>query len=193
MSNYRQVIDEFKEKKDEGLLKNFKCKHNGKTGYYESFDENYFNRKNLIFELYNKYSAQDKPLIKWLLQEELKGFEFEIPVYTTDMCAYMLYKHMENEDVYDLFEAKFGAGTDTQVHVDIELVFGLDRELTKEYLKNKKTNKKQSNEILKAIKHYESNPNAKFKSREEYIDYFETKKINRIKGELEEFENYDGD
>lgn len=190
MSQYREIIEKFRINKDESLLKNFKCQHNGKEGYGESDDENYWERKNLIFELYDKYSVEDKSLIKWLLKEELKGFEFDIPVYTTDVCAFMLYKHMNKEEVYDLFEAKFAAGSDTQAYLDIELIFGFDREEMKAFLNQQTTNKEQNDEILEAISHYETNPNAKFKSREEYIHYFETKKIAIIKSDLETVEEF---
>ena len=191
MNKFRQTINDFRENNNDELLEQYKCEHNGKTKYGESFDKNYWHRKKLIFELYENYTIEDKPLIKWLLKEELKGFEFGIPVQTTDLCAFMLYKYMDREDVYDLFEAKFGAGSDTQFYVDIELVFGFDKEQTKTFLTNGKTNKKQNKEILKAINHYEGNPDAKFKSREEYINYFENKKINLIKIDLEDYSDYE--
>ena len=95
---------------------------------------------------------------------------------------------MQPEDVYDLFEAKFGGNTDRQVYIDIELLFGFDREQMKVYLKNTLKNKKLNKEILKTIAHYESNPNASFKSRNEYIQYFETRKINIIQNDLADAE-----
>ncbi len=39
----------------------------------------------------------------------------------------MLYKHMENEGVRDLYDAKFGAGSDTHAFVEIELIFGINK------------------------------------------------------------------
>ena len=185
MNNYRKIIDKFKSSKEESLLIDFRCIHNGKEAYGESGDRNYLNRKNLILELYGGYSSEDKPLIKWLLQEELKGFQFDIPVYTTDLCAYMLYKYMTAEDVYDLYYAKFSAGSDHQAYVDIELIFGLNIDETKTFLKNEHTQRELNNEILETIEWYESNPDAKFRSRKEYIEYFETKKIEAIKYDLE--------
>ncbi|OHX63963.1 hypothetical protein [Flammeovirga pacifica] len=184
MNSYRKIIDKFKSSKEESLLIDFKCIHNGKEAYGESDDINYINRKNLILELYEKYSAEDKTLIKWLLQEELKGFEFDIPVYTTDLCAFMLYKHMTIEDVYDLYDAKFGAGSDHQACIDIELIFGQNKDEIKAYLKSECTQKELNNEILETIECYELNKNAKFKSREEYIEYFETKKFEALKFDL---------
>ena len=188
MNHYKKVIDEFGKSHDKSLLKEFKCESNEKTGCGNSFDTNYWNRKNLIFELYNHYTIEDKTLIKWLLKEEGKGFELDIPVYTKDLCAYMLYKHIELKDIYDLYNAKFGAGTDARFFIDIELVFGIDKEQTKEFLSKQEKNKKLNNEILKTIRYYESNPNARFRSREEYIHFFETKKIYQIKTELEDIE-----
>ena len=186
MNNYRKIINEFKSSKNTAVLIDFRCIHNGKEGYEETGDKNYLNRKHLILELYENYSAEDKPLIKWLLKEELKGFEFGIPVYTTDLCAFMLYKHMTIEDIYDVYDAKFGAGSDHQFYIDIELVFGFDKDETKTFLKNAKTQRELNNEMLKTIEWYESNPDAKFKTREEYIEYFETKKVNNIKADLED-------
>ncbi|MDH7447611.1 hypothetical protein [Aquimarina sp. 2201CG14-23] len=182
MNNYRKIIDTFKSSKDESVLIDFGCIDNGKYG-----DKNYSNRKNLILELYSDYSAEDKPLLKWLLKEELKGFEFDVPVYTADLCAFMLYKYMEMADIYDLYDAKFGAGSDNQAYVDVELVFGRNRDETKAFLRNEKTQLKLNKEILETIEWYESNPNAKFKSREEYIVYFETIKAENIKSDVEEY------
>lgn len=191
MNEFREIINNFRANNTSTLLQPFQCEHNGETEYGKSFDKNYWHRKKLIFELYENYTTEDKPLIKWLLNEELKGFEMDIPVQTTDLCAFMLFKIMDFDDIYDLYDAKFGAGSDTQFYVDIELVFGLDKEQTKTFLTSKKSNKKQNKEILKTIKHYEANPNAKFKSRDEYITYFETRKINSLKSDLEEYGDYE--
>jgi hypothetical protein len=191
MNEFRETINDFRKNNNIALIERYKCEHNGETEYGKSFDKNYWHRKKLIFELYENYTKEDKPLIKWLLKEELKGFELDIPVQTTDLCAFMLYKIMDFEDVYDLYEAKFGAGSDTQSYVDIELVFGFDREQTKAFLTNKKSSLKQNKKILKAIEHYEDNPNAKFKSRDKYITYFESRKINLIKIDLEDYSDYE--
>jgi len=191
MNKFRQIINEFRKSNNIELLGQFKCEHNGKTKYGEIFDKNYWHRKKLIFELYRNYTKEDKPLIKWLLKEELKGFELGIPVQTTDLCAFMVYKHLDFEDVYDLFDAKFGGGSDTQCYVDIELVFGFDKEQTKIFLLDRKTNKKRNKEILKAIKYYEGNADAKFKTREEYINYFENRKINLIQNDLQDYSDYE--
>ncbi|SHG55943.1 hypothetical protein [Pedobacter caeni] len=186
MNELRQVIGKYNASKEESVLEDFKFIHNGKSGYGESLDLNYGKRKDLILELYEDYSADDKTLIKWLLIEELKASQIDSPVYTVDLCAFMLYKHMEIEDIYELYEAKFGAYTDLQVYVDMELVFGFDKEETKAYLNNKQKDKRKNKKILKAIYCYEQNPDAQFRSRAEYIEHFETRKIKGIKADLEE-------
>lgn len=186
MNSNRHIIETFRKTQNTDLLENLRCVHNGKEGYGFSDDKNYKQRKAFILELYKDYSAKDKPLIKWLIQEELKGFEFDIPVYTTDLCAFMLYKHMETEDVYDLFKAKFGVGSDHQGFLDIELVFGLDAEVTKDFLIHETNQKELNQEILEVMDWYLSHPDIIFKSRTEYIHYFETNKINKIKFDLED-------
>lgn len=186
MNELREIIKNYSASKEESILEDFKFIHNGKTGYYESLDLNYGKRKNLILELYEDYSHDDKALIKLLLAEELKASKIDSPVYTVDLYAFMLYKHMEIEDIYQLYEAKFGAGTDLQVYVDIELIFGFDKEETKQYLLNKQKDKRKNKKILEAIFYYEQNPDAQFRSRAEYIEHFETRKIKGIKADLDE-------
>ena len=187
--DFKKIIETFRKDHSEENLKEFKCVHNGETEYGYSSDKNYNRRKELILALYKQYNSQDKLLIKWLIKEELKGYEFDIPVYTLDLCAFMLYKIMDQHDVYELYDAKFGAGSDVQAHLDIELIFGFDKEETKTYLANSTNSKNLNKTILKTIAFYEDNPNAKFKNREEYIHYFETKKINSILNDLAEFED----
>ena len=82
-----------------------------------------------------------------------------------------------------MYDAKFGAGSYNEAYVDVELIFGLNKDKTKLFLKNKQNKKELNNEI---IEWYESNQDTKFKSREEYIEYFETKKSEAIKSELGE-------
>ncbi|WP_292010989.1 hypothetical protein [Chryseobacterium sp.] len=182
----RKTIDQYTAPPNDKLLEEFRFIHNGKTDYYEINDLNYPKRKDLILELYKDYGPEHKSLVKWLLKEEQKGFEVSIPIYTIDLCAFMLYKHMDWEDIYDLYEAKFGTGTDAQVLLDIELVFGLDKERIKEYLQSATKNKKLNKKILKTIEYYESNSEARFKSRNEYIHFFENFKIKGLMGDLEE-------
>lgn len=50
-SPLRKIIEEYKNHSDETLLKGFKFLPNGKKVYNDSFDVNYWQRKELIFEL----------------------------------------------------------------------------------------------------------------------------------------------
>lgn len=188
MNELRRIINIYRTTKKESILENFKFIHNGKTDYYESLDLNYGKRKDLILELYGDYSHEDKALIKFLLAQELSASKINASVYTVDLCAFMLYKHMEIEDIYQLYEAKFGAYTDLQLYVDIELIFGFDKEETKKYLIHKQKDKRKNKKILKAISYYEENAGMQFKSREAYIEHFETRKIKGIKADLEEID-----
>jgi len=189
MSTLRNIINEFKKSKDEKTLENYRFIHNGKTAYGASFDLNYWNRKDLVFELYNTYDKTDRPLLKWIIKEELKGFEVDLPTYLIDITAFMLYKQMEINDVYDLYDAKFGAGSDHQAIIDIELIFGIEIEKTKAFLKNEQTNKALNNDILSTIANYQDSPNAKFRTREEYITFYETIKFKNIQEDVAFFEH----
>ncbi|MDR2834647.1 MAG: hypothetical protein LBV69_00400 [Bacteroidales bacterium] len=182
----KDIIQKYREEKDEAVLVNFKFIHNGSTEYSTVDDLNYNKRKELILFLYNNYGINDKPLIKWLLSQEIKSHrEADTSVFTIEICAFMLYKVMEIEDIYTLYEAKFGAGSDLQFTVDIELLFGFDKEKTKTYLNEKQKNKRKNRAILKAIEYYEKNSNAVFKTREQYIEYFENKRIKNIIADLD--------
>ncbi len=188
MDTLRNIINGFKKNKNEKTLEHYKFIHNGKTGYGEAFDRNYWNRKDLVFELYNNYSKTDRPLLKWILKEELKGFEVDLPIYLLDIASFMLYKHMEINDVYNLYDAKFGAGSDHQAVIDIELIFGIEIEKTKEFLRTQPTNQIVNSEILSTIANYQNNPNAKFRTRNEYIIFYESIKLKNIQDDVTFFE-----
>lgn len=191
MKTLKEIIINYRNTNDEAMLESFRFMHNGETEYGKISDINYWNRKDLIFELYENYTQADRPLIKWLLAEEFKGYETEadLPVYTTDLCAFMLYKYLEIEDVYDLYKVKFGAGMDNRYFVDIEMVLGFDAEQTKQFLLNQPKNKRLNKRIVKAIDWYVSQPEHILKNRETYIHYYENKKIGNIKCDMEDTES----
>ncbi|TPN85864.1 hypothetical protein [Aquimarina algicola] len=178
----RDIINTYIKTEDSAVLKKFKYQKNNQ------WDDTYWDRSELIFELYNDFDSTHKALIKWLINEEMKGIEIELPTETLQVCAYMIYKIMDMSDIYDLFNIKFGAGTDLQCAIDTELIFGLDKERTKKYLKENPS--EESNEILDCIKHYESFKTAVYRSREEYITYFETRRINMLKTDFEDVKDY---
>ncbi len=178
----KKTLNKFRKTKEISVLEEFKYLEN------DSWDINYWNRSELIFELYNNFDKEDKVLLKWLINEEMKGVELELPTETIQICAFMLYKVMDMDDIYDLYDIKFGAGTDLQCTTDTELIFGIDKELTKKYLEENLS--EGNNEILNCIKHYESFETAVYRSREEYIKYFESKRINMLKTDFEDIKEY---
>ncbi|KXX69365.1 hypothetical protein [Flammeovirga sp. SJP92] len=181
-----QIIEEFRRSGQKELLDKYRFKHNGETEYGKINDFNLQNRIDLVLELFRNYSIKDKPLIRWILKQEIRcANKISISIASLELCAFMLYKVMTLEDIYLLYKAKFGNTYDNSFELDVELIFGFDRELTKQFLKNTETKKKKSKVILKMIKGYEKrckdNPEA-FKSRTEYINYFENRKsINLIR------------
>jgi len=77
-------------------------------------------------------------MVKILSEEKRK---IDLPIETVELTAFMLYKHMVTEDVYHLYNAKFSGGSDHQARIDMELIFGLDKEKTKAFLQQDKTKK----------------------------------------------------
>ncbi len=173
----KNIILQFRKNNDYSILEPFKYKE------VNDFDENYWKRGDFIFTLYDMYQIQDKPLIKWLIEEELKGV-FKIEDDMLIVCAFMLYKIMSNEDILTLYDIKFGGGSDLVARIDTELIFGIDKEITKAYLEKLKTAK--SEEILECIQYYESHKEAVYRTREEYIEFFEKKRMIGLKEYFEE-------
>lgn len=184
----RTIIEEFRINQDPSKLDRFKLDTHPTPDNKWSYDRNAWDRAMLILELFNENTAADKPLIKWILDEEIKGQELEIPYYALDVIAYLLYKHMDNEDIYQLFMSKFAYGN--VFHLDVELIFGHDREEMKAYLKDSQKSNPLNKDILATISSYEQNPDAKFKSREEYVNYYENRKIKHIRNDIEASKKY---
>lgn len=138
----------------------------------------YEERMNQVLDLYNRYTHNDRMLIISLLKEEIE-YCWNESVYSVPMelCAFMLYKIFNIDDIYLFYSAKFETSFDASFELDIELIFGLDKDETKQYLLEKKTDKRKNKKLLKAIQVYE---NRNYKTREDYISYFETQKIQRL-------------
>lgn len=179
----KEVINRYRETHDISILEDFKCQKND-----DDWDDNYWNRSELIFELYTSFDQSDKPLIKWLINEELQGIEIELPTETLQICAFMLYKVMDFEDIFDLFNIKYGGGTDLECTTDTELIFGIDKESTKAYLKKNKS--EEGDQILSCIEYYESFTSAVYRSRKEYIKFFETIRIDILKSDFKDTKAY---
>ena len=182
----RKLIEAFRSTGDLSLLEPFKLDIKPtEDGWH--YDLNAWPRTQLILELFENSQSEDKPLIKWLLTEEINGQEYELQYYSLDVNAYLLYKYMENSDVYQLFESKFAYGN--VFHLDVELIFGYDKEEMKQFLSDPNNKHEFNRKILSTIKDYERNPDAKFKTREEYINYYENRKIVHIKNDISASEN----
>jgi hypothetical protein len=121
------------------------------------------------------------------LDEEIETQEYELSYYALDVNAFLLYKYMDFEDVYQLFDAKFSYGN--VYHLDVELIFGHDKEEMKDFLKSDEENQ-LAPMVLDTILSYEKNPDAKFKSRDEYISYYQNRKIKHIMNDLEASQKY---
>ena len=182
----RKLIEAFRSTGDLSLLEPFKLDIKPTEDGWD-YDLDAWSRAMLILELFENSQSEDKPLIKWLLTEEINGQEYELQYYTLDVIAYLLYKYMENSDVYQLFESKFAYGN--VFHLDVELIFGYDKEEMKQFLSDPNHKHEFNHKILSTIKDYERNPDAKFKTREEYINYYENRKIVHIKNDISSSEN----
>jgi hypothetical protein len=177
------IIEEFRKTQEINLLNDFRFLSNDATNYIEQADLNYENRKNLILTLIKSYSVEDKPLIKWLLNEEIKYSEYiSCQITTIEVCTFLLYKYMDLADIQQLYLAKF-SNFDNSCAIDAEIILGFDIEETKAYLTQQKINKRLNKKILKTIAYYEKileeKPNA-IKSRPDYINYFENQKIQHL-------------
>ncbi len=191
MNPLRETIQQYREEGHDALLHEYRFKHNGRYEWGKSFDSNYWKRRDLLFELYNEVSPKDKALLRWLIDQEIEGaLEAMLPPYLMDVAAFLLYKVMDKEDIDALYAAKFAGGTDHHVYLDVELLFGHDREQMKAFLTANQEQQPLYAEILKTIGSYEANPNATFKSRADYVNYFETRKITIIKNDLESTAKY---
>ena len=140
-------------------------------GTYYTNDLNWETRNDVIKSLYLNYSQKEKNIIRWLLKEEMTfARKTDYSSKSLKACAFILYKIMSIEDVPLLYKAKFDCNMDASIELDIELVFGLDIEETRQYYQAQPD---QGN-IVKVIKQYENRP---YKEREEYITYFENHRI----------------
>ena len=186
MENYIKIIEEYRKTQNNNLLTVFACKSNNAKQPEELRDQNYWPRVRLIKILWENYTAADKPLLKWLIKEEVKAQqECMMPVYALDIAAYMLYKYMDLSDVFDLFFAKFASSN--EFYLDIELVFGYNRVETKQYLQTEGADQPYAKDILRTIESYEDalSQGAIYKDRDAYMKYFEERKIKILFNELE--------
>lgn len=187
-NNLQKIITDFRQTKDERTLDAFACDIVLAEHGYWSFDRNSWPRAQLIMALFHNSEPEDKPLIKWLLKQEHLAQEVEMPYYALDAVTYLLYKYMEMEDLFAIYHSKFETYGD--IYLEVELTFGFDKEETKTYLRDPANKHPYTEDYLKTIARYESNTQAKYKTRAELMEYYEYRKIVPITNDLEFSEEF---
>ena len=140
-------------------------------GAYFTNDLNWERRNDVIKGLCAHFSPEDKNVIRWLLKEEISfAKEIDYCYKSLKVIAFMLYKIMSVEYVPLLHQAKFDCNMDASIELDIELVFGLNKEETKQHYGAQL----HHTNIIRAIEKYENRP---YKERIEYITDFERHRI----------------
>lgn len=169
--NMEEILQYSPELPPKKYLTKLKFKQGGKKKLEQSSDKNLATRYCFIKALYSKYQFKDKKLVRYLLKQEIK-YAQKVKDYTLglNLSAFMLYTIMSVKDTKILFDAKFGTCQSAQSTIDIELIFGANKDLTKQYYQQKPDKKRK---ILKVIKEYEAKS---FKTRQEYLKFYIEKK-----------------
>lgn len=108
--------------------------HNGKTKWGESGDINSEIRRKLVKEIYEELDPSFRNIIRYLLEQEIIFCRKEtVMTHTLRRLCFVLYKYSEIEDIPLLYEAKFDTSFDAQGLLDIELIYGKDKEAIKNY------------------------------------------------------------
>lgn len=148
-----------------------------------TFDEHNQQRIQLLLALAAEFHEADKPLIRWLLRENSKCFEFGFDIsIETALAAFMLYKHMDWDDTAILYACKFAYGSNEQYMVDTEIALGFGLQQTLNYLA-KQSDNSIYREMAQEIRAY-CGTNMKLKPREQFIEYFEKRRFGYLQEEL---------
>ncbi|MBD0404086.1 hypothetical protein [Flammeovirga sp. EKP202] len=135
------------------ILKNVDFIHNGKEDWGESDDINADFRRKVVETLFDNKKLQSRELIKYLLQAEIDYCREETLMRETlRQITFMLYMIGKVEDIPMLFEAKMDTSFDAGCGLDIELIFGRDKDKVKEYFQ---LNKHENYDIVGCIEEYE--------------------------------------
>lgn len=103
--------------------------HNGKEGWNESDDANADFREEVVDMLFENYSEKEIEAIRYLLKAEIEYAREETMMRETlRQLTFMLYCLGKPADVALLFEAKKDTCFDAGIGLDIELIFGRDKE-----------------------------------------------------------------
>lgn len=145
------------------------------------FDKHNRERIQLLLALSDDFCVEDKPLIRWLLRENGKCFEFGFDISKeTALAAFMLYKHMDWDDTLVLAACKFAYGSNELYTVDAEIAVGFGLQETLDYLA--KQNEPLCSAMAQEIRDYCGN--MRLKSRAQFIDYFEQRRLGYLQEEL---------
>lgn len=184
----KQVILDYREKPQPQLLKDFAFKSHYSQLRKSTYDKNFINRGMLVLVLSQDFSQQDKPLIRRLIKEYNKSSHLWVDMRDEmALLGYMLYKHMNNQDLPYLYLSKFGGCYDTSRSVDIEIVLGFGEQKTREFLtQHGKPSNQRERDILEMIDYYSENKNSPFRTYEEYLTFFEERKLKMRQESLAE-------
>ncbi|MCC8380082.1 hypothetical protein [Xenorhabdus sp. PB30.3] len=153
----------------EEILSPFIVLDNGKKDYYGRGDVNRYNRRRIIQELYPVFTTEHKALIRFLLKHEVESCA--IYDYYTDLMkalSYMLLTMADIEDSLLFYRTKFETTFDARCSMDIEPIFGEDKEKTKAYFLGK------NQDIVDVIEHYEQFP---YVNKVDYIKRIQDHKL----------------
>jgi hypothetical protein len=159
-------------------LDQVRYKYNGKTEWDEIKDSNLVNRHQILQALYPIYKNDHKQLIRFLLEQEITYAQEYGYTSGLNVASFMLYTIMSIDDVPLLFDSKFNSCGDARFALDIELIFGLDKDETKDYFMK---NPAAERPVVEVIKEYEGRP---FKTREQFLSYYTTRRIETYLDEL---------
>jgi hypothetical protein len=134
-------------------LKWVSYQQNDKQDWGESNDSNGELRENVAEILFAEYAPSDRALVKYMLEQEILGCRKEgMSTENLRRLTFMLYRFGQLSDIPLLFEAKFDTSFDAGCALDIDLVYGLDAEATKQYYRK---HPHEKYDIVGAIEAYE--------------------------------------
>ncbi|PHM38647.1 hypothetical protein Xmau_03355 [Xenorhabdus mauleonii] len=151
------------------ILSSFIVLDNGKDGYYERGDNNRHNRIRITQELYPVFATEHKSLIRFLLEQEIESCA--LYEYGTDLMralSYMLLTMADIEDSLLFYRTKFETHFDARCAMDIEPIFGEDKDKTKAYFLGK------NQDVVNVIEYYEQFP---YISKTDYIKQIQDHKL----------------
>lgn len=157
---YEYIIQNYLNLPEE-ILSPFIILDNGKEGYYGRGDTHRYNRRRITQELYPVFTTEHKPLIRFLLEQEIEGCA--LYEYGTDLMralSYLLLTMADIEDSLLFYRTKFETHFDARCAMDIEPIFGEDKDKTKAYFLGK------NQDIVDIIEYYEQFP---YISKADYI------------------------